>query len=231
MRGRFRPCRLGGAGRREPRAGRRGRRRGSAGEPYDEAKVKGAVQALAALDSYLYEGKIVQTGGSGTRTQDVRGVVRSKPSPARSVSYTADGDTIVLMFADGKDFADFGNGLAPATADQGTREESDPLALSALYAAFEGHADDFVLAGKETAHGVASDHLVLDPDELAKVRDQFGDGNDAWVAELWLAEADGRLVKAVWGGPQAAEPASFAPPFFTIDVTDANCDCPVTAPS
>ena len=105
------------------------------------------------------------------------------------------------MNVDGKDFADFGNGLAPATADQGTREESDPLALSALYGAFLGQSNDFVLAGKETVHGVPSDHLVLDPDELAKVRDQFGDGNEAWVAELWLAEADGRLVKAVWGWP------------------------------
>jgi hypothetical protein len=203
---------------------------GSAGEPYDKAKVEGAVAALSALESYLYEGKIVQTGGSGTRTQDVRGVVRTKPGPARSVAYTADGNTIVLMNVDGKDFADFGNGLAPATADQGTREESDPLALSALYAAFLSNSNDFVLAGKETVHEVASDHLVLDPDELAKVRDQFGDGNEAWVAELWLAEADGRLVKAVWGGPLAAAPESFAPPFYTIDVTDTNCTCPVTAP-
>ena len=58
LRWRVEPGRLGGGRRREPcPGGRRRRWRPSAGEPYDKAKVEGAVAALSALESYLYEGE------------------------------------------------------------------------------------------------------------------------------------------------------------------------------
>jgi hypothetical protein len=204
---------------------------GAAGEPYDEAIVAAAVDKLAATGSYVYEATITQTGGSGTRIQNVRGVVRTDPALARSVSYEADGDTIVLLFADGKDWADYGNGFEEVGADAGTRDDTDPLAIATLFAgSFAGHADDFVIAATETTHDVASVHLVLAEATLADRRESLGEGAEAWVAELWLAEADGRLVKAVWGGAQAPEPDAFGLPTFTIDITDVDCTCPVEAP-
>jgi hypothetical protein len=201
------------------------------GEPYDKAIVLAAADTLATVDSYVYEGSIVQTGGSGTRTQTVHGIVRTVPIEARSVSYTAGGDTIVLVFADGKDYADYGTGFVAVGTEAGTRETSDPLSIRTLYGAFGGHADDFVVAGRETTHEVPSVHLVLDPDELADVRELMGTGAEGWIAELWLAEDDGRLIKAVWGGPQAPDPDAFGQPNFTLDVTDMDCECPVTPPS
>lgn len=204
---------------------------GTAGEPYDEAKVLSAADALAATDSYVYDASIVQTGGSGTRAQAVHGVVRSKPAVARSVGYTADGSTITLLFVDGVDYADYGNGITEVNAEAGTRDDTDPLSIKNLYAtAVAGVGDDFVVAGNENTHGVEAVHLVLDPEVLADRRDSLGAGNEGWVAELWLAVADGRLVKLIWGGPQAAPPAAFGQPYFTIDVTEVNCTCPVDKP-
>jgi len=120
------------------------------------------------------------------------------------VNYTADGDTIALLHVDGKDYADYGDGYVEVTADSGTREDTDPLAIRALYASFAGMADDLVVAGRETTHGIATVHLVLGEDVLADRRESLGEGAEGWIAELWLAEADGQLVKAVWGRPARA---------------------------
>lgn len=204
---------------------------GGVGESYEKAIVSGAAETLAALDSYVYEATIVQTGGSGTRTQTVHGIVRTAPAVARSVSYTANGDTIVLVFVEGKDYADYGTGFQAVGSDAGTRDDTDPLSIRTLYGSFAGHAADFIVAGRESAHGIPSVHLVLAPDELADEREGLGAGAEGWIAELWLAESDGQLVKAIWGGPQAPAPAAFGQPYFTIDVTDVHCACPVTAPS
>ncbi len=154
----------------------------------------------------------------------------SGPSRRRpgSVAYTANGNTIVLMFVDGKDFADFGNGLAPATADQGTREDTDPLALSALYAPFAAQADDFILAGKETAHGVVRATTWCSTRTSSRrcatssaTATRPGSRSCGWPRPTAVS------VKAVWGGPPGARHRkSFAPPFYTIDVTDTNCTCP-----
>jgi hypothetical protein len=201
------------------------------GEPYDDAIVTAAADVLATADSYTYDGVIVQTGGSGPRTQAVTGTVRTSPEAARSVIYTEGDDAIKLLFADGKDFADYGTGYQPVAADAGTREETDPLSIRTLYGSFAGHARDFVVAGKETINGIPTVHLVLDPDELADQRESIGEGAEGWVAELWLAEADGQLVRAIWGGPQAPPPASFGQPNYTIEVTDIHCDCPVDVPA
>lgn len=204
---------------------------GGTGEPYDEALVTAAADVLAAVDSYEYDATIVQTGGSGVRTQTVHGIVRTSPSVARSVTYTIGADVIALMFVDGKDFADYGTGFTALAADAGTREETDPLAIRTLFSPFTGgRADDFVVAGKETVHDIATVHLVLDADALADERGSLGEGAEGWIAELWIAEADGQLVKAVWGGPDAPDPAAFGRPTFTIDITDTHCECPVTAP-
>jgi outer membrane lipoprotein-sorting protein len=201
------------------------------GEPYDKAIVKAAADKLAATDSYLYEMRIIQQRSSDVRTQNVHGVVRTKPVKARTVSYESGGDTIVLMFVDGKDFADYGNGLAPVGPDQGTREESDQLAVGAMFASsFGGYANHFVVKAKETVHGVATVHLVLDDKTLADRRAEMGKGYEGWLAELWLAEADGRLVKATWGGPVVTKPWSQLEPLYSLDVTDVGCECPVTAP-
>jgi hypothetical protein len=200
------------------------------GEPFDATLVEAAAETLAGLDSYVYEASIIQTGGSDTRTQTVEGIVRTAPEEARYVSYTAAGDTIVLVSVDGKDYADYGDGFIEVTADNGTREETDPLAIRALYASFSGVSDDMVVAGTETLHGIETVHLVLDEDVLAERREQLGEGAEGWIAELWLAVADGQLVKAVWGGPQAPKPAAFSAPWYTIDVTDTNCACPVIVP-
>lgn len=204
---------------------------GGTGEPYEEAIVTAAADVLAAVDSYEYDATIVQTGGSGVRTQTVHGIVRTSPSVARSVTYTVGEDVIALMFVDGKDFADYGTGFTAVAADAGTREETDPLAIRTLFSPFTGgRADDFVVAGKETVHDIATVHLVLDADALADERESLGEGAEGWIAELWIAEADGQLVKAVWGGPDAPDPAAFGRPTFTIDITDTHCECPVTAP-
>jgi hypothetical protein len=165
------------------------------------------------------------------RTQNVHGVVRTKPVKARSVAYEAGGDTITYLFVDGKDFTDYGNGLQSVPPDQGVREENDPLAISAMYGSFRGYADDFIVKAKETVHDVATVHLVLDEATLADVRKDYGAGYEAFAAELWLAEADGRLVKGIWGGPLVSKPPSQLQPLWSVDITKVHCDCPVTAPS
>jgi len=53
------------------------------GEPYDAALIEAAADTLAALDSYVYEATITQTGGNGTRIQSVHGIVRTAPAEAR----------------------------------------------------------------------------------------------------------------------------------------------------
>jgi len=201
------------------------------GEPYDPAVIEGAADVLATVPSYVYEATIVQTGGSGTRTQTVHGIVRTTPTEARAVTYTADGDTIGLLYVDGKDYADYGDGFQAVASDAGTREDTDPLAVRALYGSFSGVSDDMIVAGTETTHDIATVHLVMDPEALAAQRADLGEGAEGWIAELWLAQADGQLVKAIWGGPLAPPPPAFSPPNYTIDVTDTDCECPVTAPS
>jgi hypothetical protein len=200
------------------------------GEDVDKALVQGATDVLAATDSYQYDMSIIQQRSSDVRTQNVHGVVRTKPAKARSVVYEAGGDTIRYLFVDGKDFTDYGNGLQSVPPDQGVRDENDPLAIHVMYGSFLGHADDFIVKAKETVHDVATVHLVLNDETLADVREDYGTGFEAFIAELWLAEADGRLVKGIWGGPLVLKPPSQLQPLWSVDITKVDCTCPVTVP-
>ena len=86
-----------------------------------------------------------------------------------------------------------------------------------------------MVLGRGTIHGQATTHLVIDPGGVEDQVQMFGEKYRAWTIELWLAEDDGRLVRGIFGGPQA--PLSYSVPQLTVDITSVDCECPVHDPS
>ena len=120
---------------------------------------------------------------------------------------------------------DFGDGRF---RPQDETDDTGELARKLWDEFFVDYADDFVTAGTETVHGRSAVHLTIDPYLVERKVEMFGEEWRPWTIDLWLAEDDGHLVRAVYGGPQA--PITFTLPRFTIDIKSVDCECPVFEP-
>lgn len=195
-----------------------------AGDYADEELVLGAFEALAGHDSYSYEIKV----RGMTQSSVVRGIVHNAPEPARIVNYES---SAYLTIGD-RYWADLGWGeLRPA--DEPFKEnlaETDEMSLDKLYEPFTDFADDFVIDGRDEVGGVPTMHLVIDEYIVNQRVEAFGREHAGWTMEIWLAEEDGRLMKALYGGPLAPLGA-FGLDDYTLEVKSVDCDCPIVTPT
>lgn len=194
------------------------------GDYADEEWIAGAVAALDAHDSYTFEIETTAESSYGEETRRTYGVVRPSDDAA-IVNFEIEGSVSQYVTIGDKSWIDYGdNQYRP----QDEPDESREVIRNVWDEFFASYADDFVVVGPEKTHGRATIHVVIDPDYVENKVEQFGEEYRGWTLDLWLAEDDGHLVRAVYGGPLA--PISFGVPRFTLDVKSVDCECPVTEP-
>lgn len=180
---------------------------------------------VKATGAFTFEIESTSEGSSGEETRRTYGVVRPTDEAA-TVNFEIEGTVSTHVTIGTRSWVDYGDSQwrpldEPDLSGDAIRELFDEY--------FSGSVDDFVIAGHETVHGRATIHAVIDPGRVEDQVQAFGDEYEGWSIDLWLAEADGHLVRAVYGGPLA--PISFSVPRFTIDVESIDCVCPVSEPS
>lgn len=206
---------------------------GDVGSYADEALVAGAVDALMAHESFSYE--VSSRGKASDDTEirsTIRAIVRTSPEPARIVNFESQGSTTVFLTIGDRYWADLGDGRfrPQETPFDANLPETDGSSLQNLFAMFDSHFDDLIVTGHETTHGVPTVHLTIDPYIVEQRVEAFGEDERGWTLELYLAEDDGRLVRAVYGGP-LANVGYFSLDDFAIDVKAVDCACPINEPS
>jgi hypothetical protein len=194
------------------------------GEYADEAWIANAVAALQAHDSYTFEIETTSESSYGEELRRTFGVVRPVDDAA-VVNFEIEGTGSQYVTIGEESWIDFGDGQY---RPQDEPDESREVMQAVWDEFFASYADDFVIAGNETVHGRATVHVVIDPYLVEQKVEMFGEEYRPWTIELWLAEDDGHLVRAIYGGDLA--PISYSVPRFTLDVKSIDCECPVTEP-
>lgn len=194
------------------------------GEYADEEWVAAAVDVLHARDSYTIEVETTYEGSSGPELIRMFGTIRPADR-ASQVSQEIEGSGSTYITIGTESWIDFGDGRF---RPQDETDDTGELARKLWDEFFVDYADDFVVAGTETVHGRSAVHLTIDPYLVERKVEMFGEEWRPWTIDLWLAEDDGHLVRAVYGGPQA--PITFTLPRFTIDIKSVDCECPVFEP-
>lgn len=104
-----------------------------------------------------------------------------------------------------------------------------PFYLENLAAAAETQGYEFQPVGAETVSGVATTHYRLADEIIQVITGSTTVITPAdWAADVWIADADGSLVRLAWG-PQAIDKVQLQTG-FDYTVTAVDCDCPIEPP-
>lgn len=202
------------------------------GDAIDVSGIQAAVAALKAHDSWQFT---VTTFESGTPnfSRTVTGTQRTAPQIAVSASHTVPGSSDFHYIRIGDDvWFDAGQATyTHTTAAEGPNliVQYEPYYLDGLVQAAEANGYEYEPVGVETVSGVSAMHYRLSADDVDNIVESMtGITAAEWAADVWIAQADGSLMRLQWG-PQSVDKAQLNPGFDYV-VTSIDCVCPVDPP-
>ncbi len=164
--------------------------------------LAGAADALASLTSYKFHmtqagtdsvNKLADIAGNASSTSangsvTFSGTVILKPAKAAEVTTTG----LHVIFVDGFDYMDVGNGGAFSKIAADTTSISDPFTPAEVYSKLR--VSGYSNVGSDTKNGVASDHYQAGASALAELGSVSGVRGATWSADLWIAKEGGYPV-------------------------------------
>ena len=205
---------------------------GQGGQPIDTAAIQAAVAALKAHDSWQFT---VTTYESGTPnfSRNVTGTQRSNPQAAVSATFSQSGQPDKRYVQIGDDvWYDAGTGsyVQTTASDNAVISQFQPYYLEGLVSSAQGNGYQFQPVGPDTVSAVTTTHYRLaDATIQSIVQPMNGLTAADWAADVWIADADGSLMRLAWG-PQSVDKAQLQTGFNYV-VTSIDCTCPVDPPA
>jgi hypothetical protein len=204
-----------------------------AGEPIDTAAVQAAVTALKAHDSWQFSVTLIRSGTPNT-SQTITGTQRTAPQPAVSAAQPVEGSNDFHYIRIGDDiWYDVGQPTYTHIAAADAKNliaQYEPYYLDGLVQSALANGYEFDPVADETVSGVLTTHYRLESSDVDQIVESMKGITAAdWAADVWIAKADGSLMRLAWG-PQSVDKAQLQPGFNYV-VTALDCSCPVDPPT
>jgi len=205
----------------------------ASGGALDVTAVQAAVTALkTGHDSWQFTTTTYESG-TPNFSRNVSGTQRVQPDDAVSLTISQAGKPDKRYTRIGTDvWFDTGNGTYTKTkvSDQYVVPQFEPYYLNGLVSAAEVNGYEFNPVGADTVSGVAATHYRLADTFLFGIVANMSNMTPAdWAADVWIADADGSLLRLAWG-PTSVDKAQLQTGFDYV-VTSIDCSCPVNPPA
>jgi hypothetical protein len=205
--------------------------------PSIAAQATNPVQAaMTALNNGHDSWQFTETtyeAGTPNISRTISGIQNARPSTALSFTVTQSGKPDLRYVRIGNDvWFDTGTGAYSASkaSDNYVNLQFQQFYLDGIIGAAEVQGYEYLPIGPDTVGGVEATHYRLADSQIQAVAGNAAATPPAdWAADVWIADADGALLRVAWG-PQSTATAQ-AQPGFNYAITSLDCACPVRPPT